>query len=79
MNVGHDVGSALRRKQRRPHQLFRHERMTVAMTLAESNHHAAPRRQKNVSAEYFELSSVEEVALAQGMRPATLADPRRDA
>ena len=57
--------------------------MTVAMALAEATHHAAPRRQKpacaitvndaprgqrNAGAEYFELSSDEEVAPG-GVRP----------
>ena len=65
--------------------------MTVAMALAEAQHHAAPRRQKpasaitvndasrgqkNADAEYFELSSDEEVASARGMRPAPLWEPR---
>ena len=70
---------------------MRHERRTVAMALAEAQHHAAarrpkpasaitvndaPRGQKNADAEYFELSSDEEVASARGMRPAPLSEPR---
>ena len=41
-------------------------------------HHSErrPRRQKNAGAEYFELSSDEEVAPARGMRPAPLWEPR---
>ena len=42
MDVEHVTGSALRRRQRRLRQWLRHERMTVAMALAESQHHAAP-------------------------------------
>ena len=45
MDVEHATGSALRRRQRRLRQWLRHERMTVAMALAESQHHAAPWRQ----------------------------------
>ena len=87
----HVTGSAKRRRERRLRQWLRHERMTVAMALAEAQHHAAPRRQKpasaitvndaprgqkNADAEYFELSSDEEVASARGMRPAPLWEPR---
>ena len=69
----------MRRRKRRLRQFLRHERQTVAMALAEAKHHAAPRRpkpasaitvndaprgQKNADAEYFELSSEEEVASA---------------
>ena len=43
---------------RRLRQWQRHERMTVAMALAEATHHAAPRRQKPVSA----IREVEEQA-----------------
>ena len=38
--------AAMRRRQRRLRQWLRHERLSVAMALAESNHHAAPRGQK---------------------------------
>ena len=34
-----------RRRERRLRQFLRHERLTVAMLLAETNHHAAPRAQ----------------------------------
>ena len=81
----------MRRRQRRLRQFLRHERLTVAMALAEATHHAAPRRQepasaitvndaprrqKNADAEYFELSSDEEVASARVMLPAPLWEPR---
>ena len=85
------TGSALRRRQRRLRQWLRDERMTVAMALAEATHRAAPPRQKPASAitvndaprghkdagaEYFELSSDEEVAPARGSRPPCLGEPR---
>ena len=42
----HAAGTAKRRRrERRLHQFLRHERLTVAMLLAETNHHAAPRGQ----------------------------------
>ena len=62
------------------------------MALAGSDHHTAPRGQKtasvitenaapqgqkNAGAEYLELSSDEEVALARGMRPAPLSEVAR--
>ena len=43
-SVAHAAGAAKRRRERRLRQFFRHERLTVAMLLAESQHHAAPRR-----------------------------------
>ena len=46
----HAAGAAKRRRERRLRQWQRHERMTVAMALAEATHHAAPRRQTPVSA-----------------------------
>ena len=81
MAVDSAPGAAMRRRQRRLRQFLRHERLTVAMALAEATHHAAPRRQKpasatvydaprgqkNADAEYFELSSDEEVASARGV------------
>ena len=36
----------MRRRQRRLRSWLRHERMTVAMTLAEMTHHTAPRGPK---------------------------------
>ena len=40
------TGSARRRRQRRLRQWLRHERMTVAVVLAETQHHSASRGQK---------------------------------
>ena len=41
---GGGTGSARRRRERRLRSMLRHERMTVAMALAEMTHHSAPRR-----------------------------------
>ena len=49
--VGIATGSAIRRRQRRLRQWHRHERMTVAMALAEVTHHAAPRQPKPARAQ----------------------------
>ena len=40
-----DAGTAKRRRERRLRQFLHHERLTVAMLLAETQHHAAPRGQ----------------------------------
>ena len=45
------TGSALRRRQRRLRQWHRHERMTVAMALAEARHHTTPRGPKTARAQ----------------------------
>ena len=74
------VGAAMRRRQRRLRSWLRHERMTVAMTLAELTHHTAPRGLKmarvgegvenatcdGLRAQKFPLS---------GERPVILAEP----
>ena len=44
--VGNATGAAMRRRQRRLRSWLRHERMTVAMTLAEFTHHTALRGPK---------------------------------
>ena len=44
--AGGGTGSARRRRERRLRAHLRHARMTVAMALAESTHHSAPRGQK---------------------------------
>ena len=44
-SVAHAAGAAKRRRERRLGQFLRHERLTVAMLLAECQHHAAPRGQ----------------------------------
>ena len=43
---GEHAGAARRRRERRLRQFLRHKRLSVAMALAESLHHAAPRGQK---------------------------------
>ena len=40
------AGAAMTRRQRRLRQWLRHERLSVAMALAETNHHTAPRGQR---------------------------------
>ena len=45
-DAGGGTGSARRRRERRLRSMLRHERMSVAMALAESTHHSAPRGQK---------------------------------
>ena len=47
------VGAAKRRRERRLRQWHRHERMTVAVALAEATHHVAPRRPKTARAESY--------------------------
>ena len=42
---GEHAGAARRRRERRLRQFLRHERLSVAMALAEFSHHAAPRGQ----------------------------------
>ena len=42
-DAGGGTGSARRRRERRLRSMLRHERMSVAMALAESTHHGAQR------------------------------------
>ena len=78
---GEHDGSARRRRMRRLRQWQRHERMTVAMALAEATHHAAPRRQTPVSAIREEVEhATHSGPRAQktpppGERPGILAEP----
>ena len=44
------AGAACRRRERRLRSWLKHERMTVAMALAESTHHTAPRGQRTARA-----------------------------
>ena len=57
---GEHAGAAIRRRQRRLRQWLRHERLSAAMALAETSHHAAPREQTKARA---------------GVRPGVLEDP----
>ena len=41
MEVDSGCGAAMRRRQRRLRQWLRHERLSVAMALAESQHHTS--------------------------------------
>ena len=49
-DAGGGTGSARHRRERRLRQWHRHERMTVAMALAEFTHHSVPRGQKTARA-----------------------------
>ena len=79
--VGISTGAAKRRRERRLRQWQRHERMTVAMALAQATHHAAPRRQKPVSAIREEVEHATHNGLrtqktpAPGERPGILPEP----
>ena len=65
------AGAAKRRRERRLRQWHRHERMTVAMAVAEATHHSAPRRQKTATA----IREVEEQATHDGLRAQTAPPP----
>ena len=81
-NVGVDTatGAAMRRRQRRLRSWLRHERMTVAMTLAEFAHHTAPRGPKmarvgeGVEHEQHDGLRAQKPPLP-GVRPGCLFDP----
>ena len=49
-SMAEHAGAAKRRRERRLRAHLRYARMSVAMALAESNHHAAPREQKTARA-----------------------------
>ena len=70
----------MRRRQRRLRQWHRHERMTVAMALAEATHHAAPRGRKTARAgEGVEHEQHDGLRALKpplpGVRPGSLFDP----
>ena len=73
-------GAAMRRRQRRLRQWLRHERLSVAMALAEMNHHAAPRGQTKARAGREARVALHghdpEAPLPQGSRPPCLGVPR---
>ena len=73
------AGAAMRRRQRRLRQWLRHERLSVAMALAETNHHAAPRGQTKAraggEARVALHGHVSEAPLPQGSRPPCLGEP----
>ena len=83
MSAARDVGSsaARRRRERRLRSFLRHERLAVAMAVAEARHHSS-RGQTTATA----ISEVEEQetnnaprrqkARPPGMRPASLAEPQ---
>ena len=69
--------AAARRRQRRLRQFLRHERLSVAMALAESQHHTS-RGQKTAraggDARDAQHGQVPEAPLPQGGRPAVLSE-----
>ena len=70
---GEHVSAARRRRERRLRQFLRHERVSVAMALAESNHHAAPRGQKMARAGRVEREENYEPRLLDPPLPQTAA------
>ena len=78
-DAGGGTGSARRRIERRLRSTLRHERMIVAMALAESQHHSAqrPKTARAVGeAREVLLGHVPEAPLPQGSRPPSLGEPR---
>ena len=75
--VGIATGAAKRRRERRLRSWLRHERMTVAMALAEVTHHTAPRGQKTARArgkESDELYDAKGLTTPPPTRPAPLVE-----
>ena len=72
-------GAAWRRRQRRLRSMLRHERQTVAMSLAESLHHSAQRPEKARAREVEEQDQDEALrrqkAPPPGKRPGVPTDP----
>ena len=85
--VDHASGAARRRRERRLRAYLKYARMSVAMALAQANHHTAPREQKTATAEATNATSKERVAGdavyfelfdedTAGLRPGPVLDPR---
>ena len=78
---GEHAGAAVRRRQRRLRQWLRHERLSVAMALAENNHHTALRRQTMAraggGARDAQYGRVPEDALPQAAGAPVFCDGRR--
>ena len=85
--VDHATGAARRRRERRFRAYLKYARMSVAMALAEANHHTAPRGQKTARAGATNETSKERVAGhavyfelfdedTSGWRPGPVLDPR---
>ena len=76
---GGGTGSARRRRERRLCSMLRHERMAVAMALAESLHHSAQPLEKARAREVEEQDQHEALrrqeAPPPGKRPGVLQDP----
>ena len=71
--MANTLSAARRRRERRLRQFLRHERLSVAMALAESNHHAAPRGQKMARAGGVEREENYEPRLLDPPLPQTAA------
>ena len=65
------AGAAMRRRERRLRSWAKHERMTVAMALAENLHHS---RQKVGGDEHDGLRA-QKTARVTGARPGVLTEP----
>ena len=78
MNVD-SASTAARRRQRRLRSWLRHERMTVAMTLAEMSHHTALRELTMARVEEVEKVTHDglwaQMTPPRGERPGCLSDP----
>ena len=82
MNVERDgdggTGSARRRRQRRLRSFLRHERMAVAMALAERLHHSANvtdlRKKEEVEQVWYSALRGQKTARAGGGLPAPLSE-----
>ena len=75
------TGAARRRRERRHRAYLRYARMSVAMALAEENHHTAPRGLKTARAEkeveeQVKYNAPRRQKAPPGMRPASLAEPQ---
>ena len=78
--AAHEAASARRRRERRLRLFLRHERMAVALHLAEALHHSSgaslepvvERREEEVEAEVVYVSQEQP---PPGMRPGSLSDP----
>ena len=78
-DAGGGTGSARRWRERRLRSMLRHERMSVAMALAESTHHSAQRQKMaraGGEARVVLHGHVPEAPLPQGSRPPCLGEPR---
>ena len=72
-------GSARRRRERRLRAYLRYARMSVAMALAEVNHHSAPRRPKTARARgWTRPEQIVDVPVPDVLVPRRLPPPKED-